>query len=117
MGQTKAGKSSVSRFRHNVPCHEAIVTITNQLINRIHGSPVRRVGEEMISCTKELESVSIEDVPPVVQEALQGRRIVLLDTPGFDDTDVGDDEILIRIANWLETSYACPIAFNFKRRV
>ncbi|TEB20537.1 hypothetical protein FA13DRAFT_1696666 [Coprinellus micaceus] len=84
MGQTKAGKSS--------------------LINRIYGAKVRRVGEEMISCTKQLESVAIEEVPQYVQDALRGRRIVLLDTPGFDDTDVGDDEILIRIANWLETS-------------
>jgi hypothetical protein len=65
-----------------------------------------KVGKEMISCTKELASVAVEErnVPEALHFALQGRQIVFLDTPGFDDTDVGDDEILIRIASWLETS-------------
>ena len=65
-----------------------------------------KVGDEMISCTKVLASVVVEDknVPKALRSALQGRRIIFLDTPGFDDTDVGDDEILIRIASWLETS-------------
>ena len=65
------------------------------------------IGEDMVSCTKQLESVAVDRVPQghaALHEALQGRRIVFLDTPGFDDTDVGDDEILIRIAKWLETS-------------
>ena len=68
------------------------------------GSSVLQVGEDMVSCTKQLESVIAPDVPRNIQAALGERRIVFLDTPGFDDTDVGDDEILIRIAKWLETS-------------
>ena len=32
------------------------------------------------------------------------RRLVLVDTPGFDDTDVSDSEILRRIAVWLAAS-------------
>jgi hypothetical protein len=69
----------------------------------------------MVSCTKELESVAVasDQLPQhhaALRDALRGRRIVFLDTPGFgdadgfSDTDIGDDEILIRIANWLETS-------------
>ena len=33
-----------------------------------------------------------------------GRRVVLVDTPGFDDTDLSDTEILRRIAVWLAAS-------------
>jgi hypothetical protein len=33
-----------------------------------------------------------------------GRRIVLVDTPGFDATDLSDSEILRRIAVWLSFS-------------
>jgi hypothetical protein len=36
--------------------------------------------------------------------ALKGYRLVLLDTPGFDDTHKEDVEILERIAKWLEAS-------------
>jgi hypothetical protein len=32
------------------------------------------------------------------------RRLVLVDTPGFDDTNVSDSEILRRIAVWLAAS-------------
>jgi len=32
------------------------------------------------------------------------RRLVLVDTPGFDDTNVSDSEILRRIAVWLAYS-------------
>jgi predicted GTPase len=35
---------------------------------------------------------------------LRGYRLVLLDTPGFDDTHEEDVEILKRIAKWLEVS-------------
>ena len=31
-------------------------------------------------------------------------RITLVDTPGFDDTYISDEEILRRIVDWLESS-------------
>ena len=56
------------------------------------------VGHELQSCTSSLQHVII---PHPTDE---GRRIVLVDTPGFDDTYVGDAEILRRIALWLARS-------------
>jgi len=50
------------------------------------------------------------DVSPVVIDpipgfpGLKGYRLVLLDTPGFDDTFLDDIEILKRIAAWLAVS-------------
>jgi hypothetical protein len=38
-------------------------------------------------------------------QSLQGRRIIIVDTPGFDDTCLSDAEILRRIAAWLADSY------------
>jgi hypothetical protein len=35
---------------------------------------------------------------------IENRRIVLVDTPGFDDTEISDSEILRRIAVWLASS-------------
>ena len=32
------------------------------------------------------------------------RRITFIDTPGFDDTYICDEEILKRIVDWLESS-------------
>ena len=36
---------------------------------------------------------------------LDGRRVVLIDTPGFDDTTQSDTDVLKMIAAFLETSY------------
>jgi hypothetical protein len=56
------------------------------------------VGHDLNSCTAELKHafVEISDRPK-----LDGRRIVIVDTPGFDDTYVEDHEVLRRIAVWL----------------
>jgi hypothetical protein len=35
---------------------------------------------------------------------LDGRRVVLIDTPGFDDTSKSDTDVLKLIAAFLETS-------------
>ncbi|KAG6915206.1 hypothetical protein DXG01_012703 [Tephrocybe rancida] len=44
---------------------------------------------------------------------LPGRRLILLDTPGFDNTDeaVDDKEVLRRIAVWLARSYSAHMQF------
>ncbi|KAI0082662.1 hypothetical protein K474DRAFT_1654788 [Panus rudis PR-1116 ss-1] len=55
------------------------------------------VGSGLQSCTS-VVSYSQEFM-------LDGRRIVLIDTPGFDDTTVSDTDILKRIASSLQTSY------------
>lgn len=95
MGPTGAGKSSVMISFIVVilllkwPC---------QLINLIAGKPVVKVGEDLKSCTSSIEHVI---VPHPTDSS---RRIILVDTPGFNDTCLSDVEILKRIAFWLASS-------------
>ncbi|KAH6905956.1 P-loop containing nucleoside triphosphate hydrolase protein [Coprinopsis sp. MPI-PUGE-AT-0042] len=61
------------------------------------------VGSQLQSCTRD---VSCFEAPvPVHFPLLQGRRLLLVDTPGFDDTFSDDSEILERIAAWLAQAY------------
>ncbi|TEB18247.1 hypothetical protein FA13DRAFT_1746234 [Coprinellus micaceus] len=94
MGATGAGKS----------------TFINLLLGHIGSQRARvRVGDQLASCTYDLESVVIEGqttqgrVRPV--NLTEQHRIVIVDTPGFDDTTASDFQILKRIANWLEESF------------
>jgi hypothetical protein len=59
------------------------------------------VGHELKSCTADLKHdfIQISGRPN-----LNGRRIVIVDTPGFDDTYTEDHEILRRIAVWLAST-------------
>jgi len=83
MGPTGAGKST--------------------FINTVLGQESMLVGHNLTSCTLQLQTVTID--PSLRHPRLKGYRLVLVDTPGFDDTYVEDAEILGRIAKWLETSY------------
>ncbi|CAE6432782.1 unnamed protein product [Rhizoctonia solani] len=56
-----------------------------------------RVGHNSHACTKDVEQ------SPVFQ--VDGRNVVLFDTPGFDDTHLSDTEILKRISGFLAASY------------
>ena len=60
------------------------------------------VGRGLASCTTELAFGYIETIEghPLLKEY----RIVLIDTPGFDDTYKTDFAILEKIANWLKDS-------------
>lgn len=46
------------------------------------------IGHSLESCTKEVGMVKVQD-------------IVLVDTPGFDDGEQTDREILTKLAEWL----------------
>jgi len=59
-----------------------------------------KVGHDLKSCTAELQPVVIASSQ---HPELGGQRLVIVDTPGFDDTYVPDSEILRRIALWLAT--------------
>ncbi|TFK24910.1 hypothetical protein FA15DRAFT_575357, partial [Coprinopsis marcescibilis] len=63
-----------------------------------------KVDDGLDSCTKQLQHYFI-DPPQSVVKSLNSRRIVLVDTPGFDDTEISDFEILRRVAVWLSVSY------------
>ncbi|KAG8920096.1 hypothetical protein FRC02_001171 [Tulasnella sp. 418] len=64
-------------------------------INTLTGSELS-IGNSLSSETK--------DVTPVTYH-YRGRKVILIDTPGFDDTYISDTDILRSIASWLEVSY------------
>ncbi|KAF6751402.1 P-loop containing nucleoside triphosphate hydrolase protein [Ephemerocybe angulata] len=91
MGPTGVGKST---FISNVLAHL--------------GSPQHiPTSDGFQSCTSTLAAYSAALPPHVTQQysLAEGRRLVLLDTPGFDNTQTSDTEILRRIAQWLTVSY------------
>ncbi|KAB8217630.1 P-loop containing nucleoside triphosphate hydrolase protein [Aspergillus novoparasiticus] len=51
------------------------------------------VGHGLSSCTKNIN---------VAETFINGQRVHLIDTPGFDDTDLSDTEILKTIATYLQ---------------
>ncbi|KAJ7587372.1 P-loop containing nucleoside triphosphate hydrolase protein [Mycena floridula] len=86
MGMTGAGKS----------------TFINAAAGR---TMVKVVGHDLRSRTPIPQEVEIQ-VPLLLQEfGLEGRRVFLVNTPGFDDTYTSQVEILRRIAVWLAFSY------------
>lgn len=69
------------------------LTYLLQFINIASGSKLK-VSDHLASCTEEVtESNDFQ---------LSGRMVRLLDTPGFDDTDGSEAEILRKIATSLE---------------
>ena len=66
-----------------------------QFINCASGSSLR-VGTGLESCT--------DEVNPVGTLTLDGRPVVLIDIPGFDDTSKIDTDILNLIAAYLAST-------------
>ncbi|KAJ3513209.1 hypothetical protein NLJ89_g3077 [Agrocybe chaxingu] len=56
------------------------------------------VGHGLRSCTQHVTAFTCNN-------SERTRRIVLVDTPGFDDTNLSDLDILKRIADWLKETY------------
>jgi flagellar biosynthesis GTPase FlhF len=73
------------------------------------------VGHELFSCKRSFcHGVSILTVMLVTSEVAayqfqyQGRDIVLIDTPGFNDTTKSETEVLKSIADYLDITYRNP---------
>ncbi|KAG6848910.1 hypothetical protein H0H93_012906 [Arthromyces matolae] len=79
MGATGAGKST--------------------FINTLLGEQVAPVGHTLRSHTAFVQAYTYND------PQFPKNRIVMVDTPGFDDTSLSDREILRRIGVWLAQSY------------
>jgi len=79
MGPTGSGKSNI------------IDTLTNQ--------PGKRSGSSLESCTTEVRAVRLFNHP------VYGDHLVFVDTPGFDDTNKSDLEVLQIIGSWLQEVY------------
>jgi len=75
-------------------------------INTALGREIMAVGYEIESCTVNIDTARV-DTSTLLPEFpwLKNRRLLLVDTPGFDDTFADDCEILERIAKWLKASY------------
>ena len=54
------------------------------------------VGISLESCTDEVQLAD--------EFTMDGRRVALIDTPGFDDTTKGDMDVLKMIADFLATT-------------
>ncbi|KAF8667442.1 50S ribosome-binding GTPase [Rhizoctonia solani] len=84
---------------------------TVRFINNATKSTLK-VGYDLDACTKDVETS-----PPI---QLDGRKVQLFDTPGFDDTYLSDTEILTRITGFLTASYSKGIKLTgiiFLRRI
>jgi len=68
-------------------------------INTAAGKTVASVDHGLQSCTPEIQRFIVP------HPGDPSRRIIFVDTPGFDDTYVDDAEILRRISIWLTRSY------------
>ncbi|KAG6833278.1 hypothetical protein H0H87_009453 [Tephrocybe sp. NHM501043] len=80
MGPTGAGKST--------------------FVNAVANNAFAVVGHNLKSETAQLQPIILQ------HPNNPARRIIIVDTPGFDDTYAADSEILRRIANWLAQSYS-----------
>ncbi|GLB39691.1 putative 50S ribosome-binding GTPase [Lyophyllum shimeji] len=87
MGPTGAGKST--------------------FINAVLGGQTARmpVGHKLTSCTTLLDCAVVEPLDIRLPSGLENCRVIMVDTPGFDDTYESDISILRRIADWLEQSH------------
>lgn len=114
MGPTGVGKSTVCLVLFFVSWFNSTFQFVRYLIeNRLPQAVTVKVGHDLESCTVELQPIPIpranlpsflkvEDHPRFRQG--ECRRLVVVDTPGFDDTYENDSEILTRIAQWLAIS-------------
>ncbi|KAJ2915299.1 hypothetical protein MD484_g5094, partial [Candolleomyces efflorescens] len=72
-------------------------------INTLCGDEKMKINHGLKSCTKEISVVTLT-LPPT-HPLCPNRRLVLVDTPGFNDTHEGEYEILRRISVWLASVY------------
>jgi len=73
--------------------------LINKIIDTLTGQQGRRAGDDLESSTQDLEASRILD------HERYGSRIVLVDTPGFDDSTRTDKQILDLIGEWLTKTY------------
>ncbi|KDR79475.1 hypothetical protein GALMADRAFT_154365 [Galerina marginata CBS 339.88] len=69
-------------------------------INTLLKAKKMTVSRDLNSCTNNVDFGYVDTL-----EGYPHYRIALVDTPGFNDTDMGDYKILERITAWLKESY------------
>ncbi|KAG9845925.1 hypothetical protein KCU98_g6587, partial [Aureobasidium melanogenum] len=80
-------------------CFIAVMGVTGSgkstFISRVTGGGAK-IGHDLISCTSEIESFEFQ---------YNGATVHLIDTPGFDDTNRTDSDVLRDIVFWLNAAY------------
>jgi len=71
-----------------------------KIIDTLTGEPGRRAAEAYPSATQDIQASRILD------HEKYGSRIVLVDTPGFDNSSKSDTEVLKPIGDLLVKTYA-----------
>jgi hypothetical protein len=80
---------------YHVSCWIRLPNFSCQFINTAVGDTVTPVDHGIFSCTKDIMTISAVDPRD------ENRRIVFVDTPGFDHTSISDKEILKSLGGWL----------------
>jgi predicted GTPase len=91
MGPSGAGKSNVST---SLPEQFPVPLSTTQFIDVATKQDGHTVGHNLESKTSDIRAVR-------VAHPITGSPVVLVDTPGFDDSSKSDEEILTMIVDWL----------------
>ena len=77
----------------------SILCLFSKIIDTLTNQPGMRSGSSLASCTQQIQAVRVYEHPKYAN------RLVLVDTPGFDDTHKSDMEILQMISDWLKKTY------------
>jgi predicted GTPase len=105
MGPTGAGKSRVCRLvKRSHFFSESQLSVRQFIDIATQQAQSANVGHSLESCTSEVRAVRYQRT-----DGNGKRSYVIVDTPGFDDTNKPDTEILALIADWLKTTYVFGI--------
>ncbi|KAF8959522.1 kinase-like domain-containing protein [Flammula alnicola] len=78
----------------------------SSFVNTVMGRTVATVDGRFESCTQDVQTFGC------MHPNGNGQKIVIVDTPGFDDTNKTDYEVLEEIAKWLEQTYRKRITLS-----
>ncbi|KAF9526000.1 P-loop containing nucleoside triphosphate hydrolase protein [Crepidotus variabilis] len=67
-------------------------------VNAVAGYEASQASDDLGSCTREVKAVPCH--------LFEGRRVVIVDTPGFNDTNISDVDVFRLVATWLAKTYA-----------
>ena len=99
MGQTGTGKSTVCVYLHYPWVYS---NSSLKFINQASGGNLE-IDDGLESCTTEVQASSF---------TLHGKTITLIDTPGFDDTNMSETEVLRKIASHLEIAWVSYVVHS-----
>ena len=103
MGATGTGKSTVgSIYVNDVSDPDSVLMVNSKFVECATRQAAQSVGHKLRSCTTDIRTVRITHPG-------DGRPLLLVDTPGFDDTVKSDVEILIMIADYIVKMCAIQI--------